>query len=241
MDKVLLIGNDINNATTDYTWSDLLEGLVGAAGLLDPLNMDQKPFPLLYEEIYLRSAKQNQIKEIDLKKFIAKNTRRLVPNSIHQRIVDMKVVNLFTTNYDLTLEKCLTNAISKITNQGVVREVLYNLFRVHQFEDKNIWHIHGSDLSPASITLGYEHYSGYLQQMRNYVASGTKGSYKNIDFEALEKRLTEGQIDYDCWVDFFFTHDVHILGLNMDFVEMHLWWLITYRARMMVENRISIR
>lgn len=241
MGKVLLIGNDINNATSSYSWNDLLDSLVEAAGLIDPLNTDDKPFPLLYEEIYLRAAKQRKFKEIELKKFIAENTKHLEPNVIHERIVNMDVENLLTTNYDLTLEKCLTKSLSTITNKGVVKEVFYNLFRVHEFGQNHIWHIHGSELSPASITLGYEHYSGYLQQMRNYVASGTKGTYKNINYQALIKRLESGQIDHSSWVDFFFTHDVHILGLNMDFVEMHLWWLITYRARAMVENRVSIK
>ncbi|MFB6307607.1 MAG: hypothetical protein ABEH43_11605, partial [Flavobacteriales bacterium] len=28
--------------------------------------------------------------------------------------------------------------------------------------------------------------------------------------------------------------------LSLDFVEMHLWWLLTYRARAKVENRFPI-
>ena len=33
------------------------------------------------------------------------------------------------------------------------------------------------------------------------------------------------------WVDLFFTNDLHIFGLSLDFVEIDLWWLLTYRAR----------
>ena len=33
------------------------------------------------------------------------------------------------------------------------------------------------------------------------------------------------------WVDLFFTADVWIIGLGLEFVEIHLWWLLTYRAR----------
>ncbi len=38
------------------------------------------------------------------------------------------------------------------------------------------------------------------------------------------------------WVDLFFTTDVHILGLGLGVVEMHLWWVLTYRARQMAEG-----
>jgi hypothetical protein len=55
------------------------------------------------------------------------------------------------------------------------------------------------------------------------------------------RRIASGPLEHFSWVEYFFTHDVHILGLNLDFVEMHLWWLLTYRARLMVENRISIQ
>ena len=40
----------------------------------------------------------------------------------------------------------------------------------------------------------------------------------------------------DSWLDFFFITDVHIIGLALDLVEMHLWWVLTCRARMLAEN-----
>src|SRR5260370_4631508 len=33
------------------------------------------------------------------------------------------------------------------------------------------------------------------------------------------------------WLDFFFTRNVYVLGLALDFIEIHLWWLLTFRAR----------
>jgi hypothetical protein len=241
MQKVLLIGNDINNATSSYSWDDLLSGLISFARLKNAPNKDNKPFPLLYEEIYLNSARQHGTKEIELKDFIASNTGKLEPNKIHRRIMDMGVNDILTTNYDLTFEKCVDSSVKDISNQGYIQEILYSLFRIHLLGERRIWHIHGSEVSPHSIILGYEHYSGYLQQMRNYVATGTKGTYKRKDFLPMIRRIASGPLEHFSWVEYFFTHDVHILGLNLDFVEMHLWWLLTYRARLMVENRISIQ
>jgi hypothetical protein len=240
MGKVLLIGNDINNATSDYSWRDLIDGLITFSKIREKPDMANKPFPMLYEEIYLTAARQNGLKELEIKSFIASNTGYLEPNAIHEHVVSLEVENILTTNYDLTCEKCLSKNSGNLTNQGFIKETLYSLFRMHHLERKKIWHIHGSELLPRSITLGYEHYSGYLQQMRNYIASGAKGIYKNKDFSPIEQRLQSGPFNHYSWVDYFFTHDVHILGLNLDFVEMHLWWLLTYRARLLVEERISL-
>jgi hypothetical protein len=240
MGKVLLIGNDINNATSSYSWSDLLDSLLDFAHLEIWPDKANKPFPMLYEEIYLNAARSNSIKKISLKEFIASKTAKLEPNQIHERVMASEKEVILTTNYDLTFEKCMGAEQKRLSNGGYIRETLYSLFRVHQLEDKTIWHIHGSEITPRSITLGYEHYSGYLQQMRNYIASGTRGTYKKKDFLPIAQRIETGPLEHFSWVDYFFTDDVHIFGLNLDFVEMHLWWLLTYRARLIVEKRIPL-
>lgn len=77
--------------------------------------------------------------------------------------------------------------------------------------------------------------------MRNYTASGTNGTYKAKDFHSLIRRLKENTVLDESWVDFFFTKDIYIFGLNLDFVELHLWWLFTFRARAIAENRYAVR
>jgi len=240
MPPVLLIGNDINNITSTYTWSDLLHDLIGYARLKESMLTEGKPFPLLYEEIFLNAARQYGTKEKRIKTYIAVKTLKLQPNRIHTKIIRMKFPVLLTTNYDLTLEYVLTDAVNKITNGGVIKENLYSLFRRFDFGDSTVWHIHGSALHPTTITLGYEHYSGYLQQMRNYVVTGVQGrSFENK--RSLLERLKNNEVTHTSWIDYFFTHDVHILGLNLDFVEMHLWWLLTFRARARLLHTINTK
>jgi len=165
MRTVLLIGNDINNATGNYSWDELIDGLINKANLSKIPNKKDKPFPLLYEEIYLNAARQNGFKEQSIKKFIASNTKNLDPNEIHERICRLSIGNILTTNYDLTFERTLGIEAKNVVNKGFIKESLYNLFRFHEANSTKIWHIHGSETTPKSITLGYEHYSGYLQQM----------------------------------------------------------------------------
>ncbi|MNY09062.1 hypothetical protein D3C86_1419540 [compost metagenome] len=78
--------------------------------------------------------------------------------------------------------------------------------------------------------------------MRNYTATGTTYKTEGVLKEPLIKRLSNGgQINYQSWIDLFFTKDIYILGLGLDYVESDLWWLITYRARnKFYKNRVSI-
>lgn len=238
--RVLLIGNDINNATESYSWNDLINNLLAYAKVDGTVSLKNKPFPLLYEEIYLNSAEKYKTSERRLKAYIASQTRKLKPNELHEHILDIGIDEILTTNYDLSFEKTDGLRVRECKNKGYIKESLYSMFRFHKTKNNRIWHIHGSETAPKTITLGYEQYSGYLQQMRNYTATGTKGIYKKKDFLPFSKRLQNDQVNHECWVDFFFTHDIFIFGLNLDFVEMHLWWLLTYRARAKVENRFPI-
>jgi hypothetical protein len=240
-EKVFLIGNDINNATSDYSWQNLLEDLVDYARVSNKTSFENKPFPLLYEEIFLNSARAYGANEERIKSYIAAKARRLKPNKIHELVINSGVKNILTTNYDLAFERVTDKGVKKITNKGVIKESSYSLFRTNNSNGAKLWHIHGCLSDPRSIMLGYEHYSGYLQTMRNYVVTGTKSTYKSRRYNPIPMRLMGNQITYDSWIDFFFSHDIEIFGLNLDFVEMHLWWLLTYRARAMVTGEINIK
>jgi hypothetical protein len=239
--KVLLIGNGINNIDNPYTWGDLVEDLIAFVGAAGRIRTKDKPFPLLYEEIVAHGVRDKHLKEVEIKTYVAERIEKFQPNDIHRRIMRLGLKNILTTNYDYTLEMASgLEDQSALSNTGVVKENLYSLFRRNQARKTQVWHIHGERISPQSIALGFEHYSGYLQRMRNYVVMGTEQSYKQ-SFDSLEKRLRQGRVKFESWIDFFFVHDVYIVGLSLDFVEMHLWWLLTYRARRKYTKLVPIK
>lgn len=238
-EKALLIGNGINNIGQAYSWSDLIENLIETIGAKGQIDTDSKPFPLLYEEIFVEAVRNRNFKEKRIKEYIAGEITKLKPNEIHQAITKLGIKNILTTNYDFTLEQSHTTGNINLKNQGIVKEISYNVFRHYQINDTNYWHIHGDAHAPASITLGYEHYSGYLQQMRNYVATGTGNAYKE-KFVPLIERLKMRIVKNDSWLDVFFNNDVYIIGLTLGFVEIHLWWLLTYRQRAKLVQNIPI-
>lgn len=240
-EKVLLIGNGINNISQEYTWSDLIDNLIDFIGAAGQIETRDKPFPLLYEEIFVEAVKNRGFNEIQIKEFIGQEVSKLKSNELHKAFLNLKAKNILTTNYDFTFEENLTLESRKLKNNGIVKESLYSIFRHYQVGNKSIWHIHGDANYSNSITLGYEHYSGYLQQMRNYVVTGTGTSYKNIKLDSLAKRLKYGQLDDShSWLDFFFTKDVHIIGLTLDFIEIHLWWLLTFRQRAKLTKEMNL-
>lgn len=238
-DKVLLIGNGINNIAQDYRWIDLINNLINYIGASGQIRVEDKPFPMLYEEIFVEAVKNRQFKESDIKDFIAREVSNLEPNEVHTSIIESGFENLLTTNYDLTLEKKYIQTPGELKNCGEVKESTFSLFRHYKINKTRFWHIHGDANISGSITLGYEHYSGYLQQMRNYVANGTGTAYK-VRFDPLIKRLKNKSFTTSSWVDFFFTKDIYIIGLTLDFIEIHLWWLLTFRQRLKLVRQVPV-
>ena len=226
MNHVLLLGNGVNNLTNKESWSNLLKSTAQKCDVAAEVELNhEKPFPLLYEEIYLLSS---DISELSIKRHIAKEVKNIKENEIHQLIREKKFRDIITTNYEYILQ----GDNSGLKNKGVIKESKYSVFRHNIKNDTRFWHIHGECNIPASITLGYEHYGGQLQQMRNYVVSGTNYTKKKNQ-KSLSSRLKLNEISNESWIDLFFnpkTH-IHILGLKLDFVETDIWWLLTIRAR----------
>jgi len=225
--NVLLIGNGVNNINNNESWENLLKSIKEKFKFSNNIEINtEKHFPLLYEEIYLNSINSS---ELSLREFIADEVKKINENEIHKLIRDKGFEDIITTNYDYTLQGIDS---SKIKNSGEVREKKFNIFRNNEVNGTRIWHIHGECNVPESITLGYAHYCGQIQQMRNYVVSGT--SYKNkLNQKPLCSRIGINEVFHESWIDIFFTKNIHIIGLSLDFVETDLWWLLTYRARLL--------
>ncbi|ELA9373166.1 SIR2 family protein [Vibrio parahaemolyticus] len=238
-DFAVLVGNDINNINPGNSWSDLLSELTEYLSISVDFEQD-KPFPLAYEEIYFKAVKNGNYSEGDIKKFVSKHINKIGNSSIHEAVVKLNTNHIMTTNYDLCLESTITQNPEKLKNRGFITESKYNIFRNHIVDDKVFWHVHGSANAYLSITLGYEHYSGYLQHMRNYVVSGTKDTYKKKSFLPLTKRFKTDDVENQSWLDLFFTKDVHIIGLSLDFNESDLWWLLTFREKSKYSKSLNI-
>ncbi len=241
---VLLLGNGINRIDNSYSWEQLMTELLDYCGLRESISVKGKPFPLLYEEIYLRWHEKSPLehKEMDLKKKMRSLLKKITFNDLHRRVMSLPVSDILTTNYDYNLESTLPGGLAQAPHIEPVKGSKFSLLRRRQAEDKVIWHIHGESSAPGSILLGYEQYAGYLQNIRNYVVEGVtyRENGEELHFPPLTKRLRAGSTEPLTWVDHFFMSDMVILALTMDFVEMHLWWILDFRARLMTNPNYNI-
>ena len=246
----LLVGNGINNINPGFSWGDLIDELT-AECKVTIMSRDDKPFPLVFEEIYLNSIPTGMVRseslnlEKKLKGIVAKFSKRINPYGIHRSICESNASHILTTNYDFSLQKSIRSEFNGESNDGVIKERKFNLFRKYiEIEGKTFWHIHGAMSEPESITLGYENYIGYSQRLRDYVVNGTDNSYKKKTFIPIERSIIKNKsLNLDSWVDLFFEHNVHIFGLGLSFVEIDLWWLLNYRGRLksvgVVKNEVT--
>jgi hypothetical protein len=232
MHTSVFVGNGINQIRgATFSWANVLVALASACGRPDlAQGKDQKPFTLLFEEMVLCSGYSLEQEE-RLKVEVANLVKQITPISIHQRIRSIGVPNILTPNYDYALEDAL---VDEVTAASTAYESRYSLFRRRRSGKQFIWHIHGEADKPSTITLGHDQYVGYLAKAKAYLTSGVQrsnGREWRSPFMMREPAFDVGEGTFS-WVDLFLRDNIHILGFGLDYSEIAIWWLITYKARL---------
>ena len=237
MASSVFVGNGINQLRgSEYSWRNVLIALAKSCGRPE-LAQDraEKPFTLLFEEMVLCDD-DTPDQEDRLKEKVARLVKRIDPIHVHQRIRNLQVRHILTPNYDYALERAMVSP-HELANFG--RENRYSLFRRRQSGAQFIWHIHGEADHPATIMLGHDQYVGYLVKIKTYLSPARGHRDASADPRS---PLIGGCTDFDdgdwpfSWLDVFLRDDVHILGFSLDYTEIGLWWLITYKARLRANN-----
>lgn len=260
----ILYGNGINRLTKGMpSWDQLIREI--SDGELE----DKIPNPLKYEALLMKQPYKGphqrlitsdglslvdrdgnaiyadgELTEKVLKERIAKRLKQFSSNSIYDQVSRLPITLFITTNYDNTIFKSLGTAS---LNKRFREEKLYSIRRNYVInaadgEVQYYWPMHGNIDSPASIMLGFDHYCGSLAKIEQYV----KGGYDlhGSRLESMSKRINQGINEVISWVDLFFVSDIHIIGLNLGYEEIDLWWVLNKRRRIkqadsdLVKNRI---
>lgn len=227
--NALLIGNGLNRAVNNTAWTDLLKKLQ-AKYTLDALDGCSN-YPLEFERITLCAIAEGVVKENDIKKEIAKQISPPTTYKLIQSYMDLPVDTILTTNYDYNLEYNLSSAFDSKKKKSSTAETKHSLFRYYEIDDRKIWHIHGEQKYPLTICIGYMQYCSYLARMHQQLTNPTKPGQRPY----LHHLLLHHESENICWPVFFFTHNIHIVGLSMSFMETDLWWLLSYRRHLMLE------
>ena len=230
MPNTIFVGNGVNRLGHAASWKDVLRRLAGYVGKTDLIlrGIENKPFTLVFEEIYLRSARARGTKEIDLKREAAGLIDAIPNNECHRRLLNIGTRHIITTNYDYNLE---SSAHSQHRAASLRRETKYSLFRRRSVGSQFLWHIHGESRSPNSLALGHDHYSGSLHHIRDYlVTRSARSKVKASPFMSGIRDFDSSYGEYS-WLDVFLRDDIHIIGFSMDYTEIELWWLLSFKAR----------
>ena len=258
----ILFGNGLNRLTKgNPSWENLLDAIAKE-------NLEEDiPNTLRYEAIIVKQPYKEapvrilasdgktlftsdgkalyasgELIENKLKKDIAKRVSSFDGNNVYNMVAKLPVSHFMTTNYDNTLLKAFEGNVNL---QKFRQERTYSIRRHYAWEGENrkqaYWPIHGNIDTPASIMLGFDHYCGALSRIESYV----KGNYdlpSKGRIPSMMSKLRDGKIEYCLsWIDLFFMSDVHIIGLELAYEEMDLWWILNKRRRMKMKDEVNIK
>ncbi|MCX2708617.1 SIR2 family protein [Pseudomonas sp. DCB_BG] len=229
----LILGNGINRVAMQKGWGEILRELAIHFDGVDLLPyIETKPLSMFVEELCARSKLSFRKAEHEVKVEFAGLLKQIKPVLAHERICNLFKV-ILTTNYDFTIEEALAGPMH--SPDFLAPESRYSLFRRHIAANKEIWHIHGDVGRPGSMLLGFDHYAGNLQKIRNYVTDSVE--VKGAAWGRVSSAAKGGNLEFTdnrkiySWVDYFLRDHLHIVGLSLDFTEIDLWWLLLHKRR----------
>lgn len=149
-------------------------------------------------------------------------------DTIHAKLTALPIQTILTTNYDYAIERSIA---SDFQPKRITNETTYSLRRYQNVGSKHIFHIHGECRYPQSICLGYEHYAGTLQYIRQQILQSTVslGKYRSFRLADILYGITEKL--KESWVFDFFTDEcLGARSLVASYIPHQTtnWWTPTY-------------
>lgn len=238
MENCLLIGNGLNRTLeASISWGDLLKDVAEDFGVD---YYEDIPMPQEFERIinsYLK-ASNNPTSNVyeDIKKKIAEKIKytKLPDGAIHNKLRNLPVDAIMTTNYDYLLEYVFNG--SYIHKGDIGKKYLDESTSIQK--GIKFFHVHGMIASPKSICLGYEHYAGLVERLR----SSLNKKENNENSKMMIKQILCNEKDLlNTWGEKFYISNIAILGLGLTSCEIDLWWLITHRAYLYYSNYCGLK
>lgn len=241
MKHSLLFGNGLNQVTNNGPkWNELLKRLKG----YNNFDNGELPNTMIYERIFMERGKPSLEHEIHIKNEISEMMSTINSSEFYKLILDLKLDNYITTNYDYAMQKTFHGVLKNMSTENI-----YSIRRHWLLENKNmkskIWHIHGEIDNPKTIQLGLDQYCGSIGKIDAYI----KGTYfypkdgartKTLQIEDKCSSNDKNKFDNISWVELFFNTNIHILGFGLDYSETDIWWIINKRARLMMKPNVII-
>lgn len=244
MKNTIFFGNGLNNLSKNpIPWTDLLNRIKGKK----IFENGELPNTFIYERaIFENKFTDIRKSEYEVKISISELLSNIETNDFYKMLFDLKCDNYLTTNYDYAFNKFIigTKQYQSVSNST---EDIYSIRRKTQILDENqneickIWNIHGEIGKPISIMLGLDHYCGSVSKLDAYIKGTYEFQENTIPVKILKMtdKLSKNKFDNHSWAELFFTTNIHIIGLSLDYSETDLWWILTKRARIINEEKTN--
>lgn len=229
--RVLLIGNGFNRTYHMKSWKNLIESVRTNDGP-DPALLHRLPLSM---QVVLATG--NRVG--DSMEEVARYMRAFQLTEDHkkllERILEIPVHTILTTNYSYELEKVFCGdcsvwkhnpyrlyAVPYRSSSSV--KFLHRYSRVDRGGDyRDIWHIHGEVDMPSQIIMGHYYYGKMEYQMQSYIP-GLLRRYRYAE-------KTGGLVRPRSWIDYYLMGDVYIAGFGLDLSEADIWYLACCKNR----------
>ena len=237
--RILLLGNGINRAFNEDSWSELLEK-IKLDKYDDEPSKYEMPMPLKATLLTNNNANESIKNILDLEKVYGPYNQELI--NFLRRYTKLEFTDILTTNYGYEIEASLlddgqinNNRLEKIQGRKKIKGKERKVRSFYKFDTTKVWHIHGEYAKAKSLVLDHKSYCDIISQCK-----GRVDSFRSRLNEKLKKNQN-GWLEITSWVDVFLLGDVYIVGFGMDFSEIDLWWLIgekySYRNNFDEKNR----
>lgn len=236
---ILFLGNGINRCFQGESWSDLITKLIKDTSLSYDL-IKNLPFPMQVVIATKDDVGPSMKKMTDLMIKQEYSSREL---DLYNRVFDLNISDILTTNYTYELEGALSGGLCNIKKNRWCQhtEICSKdksdnrtrwLYRYSSCGEKRVWHIHGELSAPNHMVIGHYYYSKLSACINSYIPDLLKRiSYcRKNDMEFVPKS----------WVDLFMISDVIMLGFGMDLSESDIWYLTCCKKRNFPKTKIYL-
>lgn len=220
-ERVLFAGNGFNSLDRNYvSWTELIKLLFKKFGVYDTyirLFVDKvspyMQYELLAQAIVDKKGKFDEADDKKIREEIASITSRSLEwNTVHKAAVNT-YDQIITLNYDSCFEAAMTDGC----------------------RNKKVWHAHGlvtEDGNVDSLCMWFQTYIQNVAEIKIHLAQAIEEMIPELE----AKDNYSGEIKD--WFQLFFTSDVDIIGTELSYSELDVWWVLTNRARLIREGKL---
>ncbi len=221
-ERVLFAGNGFNSLDRNYvSWTDLIKLLFKKFGVYDTyirLFVDKVSPYMQYEILAQAILEKNGRFDSEDDEKIRLEIATLTSKSLECSSVHSAAVNTYDQIITLNYDSCFESAM------------------IPECRTKKVWHAHGQVLEDGSVDSLCMWFQKYIQNVGEVKQSLDLALGEML--ENLQKNhVYSGEIN--SWIQLFFTSDVDIIGTDLSYSELDVWWVLTCRARLIREGKLK--